>query len=242
MTTHLEARIFARGAIRSVYKRDALGGEAAGLAGVAWLETNYGAGWKGAGKGSRNLGAEQCGAGWTGKRFSYVDTHPNADGTNTQYKVDFRAYDSDEEAWVALCEIVFINRGRVIVRAAAMDRDWYAMSAALHSTGYYEGYGKTVADRINNHYRALSKAVALADGVPAPVVVLPAQATPETVRYGSTGEAVKLLQGSLGLAADGIFGMHTGNALWSFQSAHGLPPDRVCGPATWAKVLAKVAP
>jgi hypothetical protein len=238
VTSHAQARALARTAVERVFHREALGGEAAGLAGVAWLETNYGAGWKGAGKFSRNLGAIQCGAGWLGKRFSYVDTHPNADGTSTQYKVDFRAYDTDADAWFDLCKVVFVNRGRVIVRAAAMDRDWHAMSAALHSTGYYEGYGKTVADRINNHHRALSGAIALADGVPAPVTTPPAIAVPRTLRYGATGEDVKVLQGALGLAKDGIFGMHTGNALQMFQRTNGLLPDRVCGPATWAKIFA----
>lgn len=236
MTTHAEARTLAGEAVRAQFDRGPLGGEAQGLAGVSWLETNYGAGWKGAGKGSRNQGAIQCGAGWAGKRFSYVDTHPNADGTSTTYRVDFRAYATDAEAWRDLCRVVYVNRGRVVVRGAAIDRDWFGVSKGLHTTGYYEGFGKTVADRINNHYRSLTRAIALGDGATR-LPVLPISEMPPVLRFGATGEAVKLLQRELRIAADGIFGRITGDALASYQITHGLDADRVCGPKTWDVLL-----
>ena len=63
-----------------------------------------------------------------------------------------------------------------------------------------------------------------------------------TLRKGSTGSAVKELQtlliaagydvGSTG--ADGIYGSETLSAVRAYQSDHGLTPDGVCGPKTWA--------
>ena len=236
MTTHAEARELGRQAVAVVFNRDPVGGEVAGVAGVAFLETGYGDGWKGAGKGSNNQGAIQCGAGWTGDRFSYTDTHPNSDGTNTKYQVDFRKYATPILGWVDLVKVVYVNRKRSSVRAAAIDHDWYQMSRCLHDTGYYEGYGRTVAERIQNHYRALSRAIAKADGAAAPII--PVLSLPKTVRKGNgcrgtPDEAVKLLQMELRLAADGIFGPATETALKLYQMAHGLVADGICGPKTW---------
>jgi cell wall-associated NlpC family hydrolase len=63
--------------------------------------------------------------------------------------------------------------------------------------------------------------------------------------YGAGGKArleraparasrVKLLQRSLGIAADGAFGPATQRAVKAFQRAHGLTADGIVGPATWA--------
>ena len=60
----------------------------------------------------------------------------------------------------------------------------------------------------------------------------------KTLRLGSTGEEVKLLQEKLGgLAVDGIFGKLTQAAVVAYQSANGLVPDGIVGPLTWAKLL-----
>jgi hypothetical protein len=235
VTTHTEARLFSKEALTVRFDREPFSGEVKALAGVACLETQYGDGWKGAGKGSFNMGAVQCGSSWTGARFSYVDTHPNADGTSTPYRVDFRKYPTVEAGWIDLASVVYVNRGRQCVREAAQFGDFRRVSQMLHVTGYYEGFGATESDRINNHYRALSRAIAAADNASAPVV--PVNAIPETVRRGSRGEAVKLLQSELRLAADGMFGPITEAYLRRYQSDHGLLPDGVCGPRTWAALL-----
>lgn len=60
-----------------------------------------------------------------------------------------------------------------------------------------------------------------------------------TLRYGSTGSDVVLLQKKLnsigyGLSADGIFGSGTLSAVKSFQSSKGLTADGIVGPLTWS--------
>ena len=60
-----------------------------------------------------------------------------------------------------------------------------------------------------------------------------------TLKKGSKGESVKLLQDLLGvkgyiLKVDGDFGPNTEKAVKTFQSANGLVPDGIVGPLTWA--------
>lgn len=61
-----------------------------------------------------------------------------------------------------------------------------------------------------------------------------------TIRYGSRGTDVELLQLALARAGfssgeiDGIFGSQTLNAVRRFQSANRLTADGIVGPATWA--------
>lgn len=163
MTTHVEARALAKQAIEHVLGGVPARGEIWALAGVACLETNYGQGWKGVGAGSNNMGAIQCGKSWTGERFRYTDTHPNADGTSTPYSIDFRKYPTPLDGWIDLVKAAYVNRGRESVRQCAESENWYGVSAALHNTGYYEGFGKTVGDRIHNHCLALEGAIARAN-------------------------------------------------------------------------------
>ena len=64
----------------------------------------------------------------------------------------------------------------------------------------------------------------------------------KTLRYGSTGEDVKLLQRILGgLDADGIFGRLTLAAVVAYQKAAGLDADGIVGPLTWAALTAAPA-
>ena len=71
----------------------------------------------------------------------------------------------------------------------------------------------------------------------------PAEAMP-TIRKGSKGGAVKLLQEALlrmgyplpKYGADGDFGNETLTALKAFQQDNGLNADGVCGPKTWEKL------
>lgn len=64
----------------------------------------------------------------------------------------------------------------------------------------------------------------------------------KTIRFGSRGNEVRLLQEKLGIAADGIFGRQTLGAVREFQGNHGLVMDGVVGPRTWGAVLNKPKP
>lgn len=202
-------------------------------------ETLFGYGWHGAGKDSHNQGAIQCG-GWSGARFIYVDTHPNADGSSTKYEACFRAYPGDPEGWADLAKVMYTGRRRQVAEAALRE-DWAGVSAMMKATGYYEGFGKTEADRVANHLRAMMKGVKRALAVlGAPDVVIPPSAIteiPDTLRLGSTGEAVKLAQRNLKIAADGIFGRVTAVATRKYQTENGLVVDGVIGPKTWKALL-----
>ncbi|MBV9931076.1 MAG: N-acetylmuramoyl-L-alanine amidase [Alphaproteobacteria bacterium] len=55
-----------------------------------------------------------------------------------------------------------------------------------------------------------------------------------TLRRGMSGDDVKALQAKLGVDADGAFGGATEAAVRSLQREHGLVPDGIVGPKSWA--------
>lgn len=57
-----------------------------------------------------------------------------------------------------------------------------------------------------------------------------------TIKKGSRGTDVKILQTKLNLIADGIFGPLTEEAVKEFQRAKGLSADGIVGPKTWAAI------
>lgn len=59
----------------------------------------------------------------------------------------------------------------------------------------------------------------------------------ETIKKGSRGEAVKILQQLIGITADGIFGAGTEAKLKEYQKKNGLTADGVCGSKTWDVLL-----
>lgn len=61
----------------------------------------------------------------------------------------------------------------------------------------------------------------------------------ETVKKGSTGDAVRKWQNILGITADGVFGAQTDAETREWQKNHKLVPDGIVGPATWSTALGK---
>lgn len=57
-----------------------------------------------------------------------------------------------------------------------------------------------------------------------------------TIKLGSKGADVKILQQKLNLIPDGIFGHLTDEAVKEFQESRGLTVDGVVGPNTWEKL------
>lgn len=58
-----------------------------------------------------------------------------------------------------------------------------------------------------------------------------------TIKLGSKGEDVKVLQKYLGLTPDGNFGPGTDKKVKEWQKSKGLTPDGVIGPKSWAIIL-----
>lgn len=59
-------------------------------------------------------------------------------------------------------------------------------------------------------------------------------------KEGSTGRAVRVIQGRVGAGIDGIFGSGTKSKVIAFQRAKGLTADGVVGANTWAAMLSTV--
>jgi len=255
---HKQARIYITEGFVNDFGRVPTRPEAQVAQGIGYLESRYGTAWLGAGTGSKNWGCVQrsrppCDPAVS---FLYTDSHPNADGTSTAYSICFKKYKTDGDGATDLIKVALgtSDHPKSALDAAAKG-DIYGVSAAMRKAGYYEGFGKTQTDRINNHFKALSNAIraqCLALGEPYPdgkptlatqvgkVVgsILPAP-TPRTLRRGLRGDDVKAWQMAMNqstvgkhLATDGMFGPETelNTKLW--QSAHNLKPDGIVGPKT----------
>lgn len=66
------------------------------------------------------------------------------------------------------------------------------------------------------------------------VTITPPASTRPTLKQGATGPTVSLLQGALGVKADGAFGPQTRAAVIAFQKSRNLLPDGVVSRMTWA--------
>jgi hypothetical protein len=79
---------------------------------------------------------------------------------------------------------------------------------------------------------------AIRGGVAPPPILIPAKEPGDngrpTLRRGDTGPMVQALQAKLGVEGPATFGPKTEAAVREFQRAHGLVPDGIVGPATWA--------
>jgi peptidoglycan hydrolase-like protein with peptidoglycan-binding domain len=80
-------------------------------------------------------------------------------------------------------------------------------------------------------------AAIMAGTAPLPTVIPAADAAGrQTLRRGDRGDLVKQLQSGIRVELDGIFGAGTEAALRQFQRDHGLVPDGIAGPRTWASL------
>ena len=250
MNLHQLTRARVANALELYYGAPPGADEIRALTGVGWLETNYSLGWaltkSNPTLDPHNMTANQCGQSWRGASFHGVDTHPNKDGSSTKYPADFRKYpnavaDTDDPilgGWNDSVRTVFVNRGRNAVRLAAASGDFHRVSELLKSTGYYEGFGSTIEQRIAHHFAALSKAIALADAAcdeqPLPIPDPNILEIPPTIRLGDTGPVVQRAQWELQVAADGDFGTITQDAVIEYERTHGLIVDTgVIGPQMW---------
>jgi hypothetical protein len=147
---HIQGQKWAHDGFVAQFGREPAGFEQFWVQLVAALESQYGKGWKGEGVGSNNMGAVQAGhAPCAANAFQYTDTHPNPDGTSTPYTICFRRYPTPVDGMADVARILFkqmkINAGSI-----------RQLSTQMYDKHYYEGFGSTREQRINNHVKALT--------------------------------------------------------------------------------------
>lgn len=124
------------------------------LEAVALHETTFGAGWKGTGAGSHNMGAVHATSDWTGDTFAATDTEPTSSGGATAYAQAFRKYPSAIEGWKDLVRELYVRRSTV--RRAASSGNALSVAKAMYATKYFRGQGATDDARIRGYAQALA--------------------------------------------------------------------------------------
>lgn len=129
---------------------------------VAFFETNYGRGWKGAGVGSHNWGAitfaprgeasEECAGG-----FAHEDSRfdPKA-GKVVRYVTCFRSYPSDEAGAADVARVALKGNVREAIRTGRVS----AGAAAMFANKYFTGIKPTPDENIAAYTAALERAKA----------------------------------------------------------------------------------
>lgn len=239
---HQEARDHVVEGFKRTFGRTPTLPEAQILQGIGWLETQYSAGWHGAGAGSHNWGAIQSGRVPCNPAtsFEYTDTSPNADGSSTPYRICFRKYADDDAGAADLARVAYQRRPLVLTEATS--GDILGVSMALYDTTYYQGFGPTREARIANHCKALLAAVQRIAGALGEPMPDGSAVPPRTLRLKTpymTGDDVKRVQTAVGAKPDGVYGPNTVKMVKAFQAARpGLSADGIVGPQTWAALSA----
>lgn len=197
-----------------------------GLPGAAWCDQKVSV----AGK---HAGAKDI-IGW----FAYTPSHAKwfsaqglfhigSDGIQVGDIVFFAFNGPNYEGrWLGICHVGVVigvkSDGRLVVDEGNHNN---ADEIVVRSRKYIAGYGRPKY--------ATSVAPVSATPVKVPTTV------PPTLRWGSRGAWVKVLEKKIGATVDkgvGIFGPDVLKHLKAFQSINGLVVDGVCGPKTWKKL------
>lgn len=185
--------------------------------------------------------AYKFGTAWTGAAYK-TGTTEYYDGKNPTKIVDyFRAYDSIEAATEDYMDMLChaARYKKALGRKTPLES-----ITAIVTGGYATGpdYVAHIMATINNANLTIYDRQGFSDPVEQPgdssldVQVLP------VLKKGSEGEYVRNWQIFLNLNgyscgfADGIFGPKTDVAVRKWQKDHGLTPDGVIGPKTWASL------
>lgn len=152
MATHAEARAWAIAGTTAALGHEPTYEQVLFVQAIALLESGYGAGWKGDGVGSWNMGAVQAGSPPCdpATSFLYTDSHPNSDGTSTKYEWCYRKYPTPEAGMQAVANILY-NQMKVVPSSIE------AVSTQMYDKHYYEGFGATREERIAGHVKALTR-------------------------------------------------------------------------------------
>lgn len=133
-----------------------------GCAAVARHETGFGT-YKPFAKGgfaSNNWGAQQCSVVAKEGRcpdgcFPATDTSPTPQGTNIPYLACFIVNSSPEAGALSLVRLLTVQRPGIA--AALSTGDAQKIAQAMRDARYYEGFGKTQAERVRNYAVALDR-------------------------------------------------------------------------------------
>lgn len=157
VAAYQQAGVLAREAFESVIHTTPTANELRILEAVALHETTFGAGWKGAGAGSNNMGAIHATKDWPGETWGGTDTSPTSKGGTIRYEQAFRKYPTPLEGWQDLVRVLYVQMRRC--RAAANTGDPREMAKAMRAAGYYQGSGATETERIGGYEQALVNAL-----------------------------------------------------------------------------------
>lgn len=135
---HREARGIMTQAFKNVMGRAPTPTELQYAQSVAWLESNYGRGWKGAMVGSNNWGAVQCALKSAGQPgcILHKDSHPDG----TVYQIGFKSYPSPVAGAEDVVRHVFKHRPRTAESLTAANPSAYRTSYAMRREKYYGGF------------------------------------------------------------------------------------------------------
>ena len=134
-----------------------------GVAAVARHETGFGTYFpfaKKDGFASHNWGAQQCSVVAREGRcpdgcFPATDTSPTATGASIPYLACFQVNASPEAGALSLVRLLTVQRPGI--GAALSTGDAQVIAQAMRDARYYEGFGKTQAERVRNYAVALER-------------------------------------------------------------------------------------
>ncbi len=161
---HVWARKILQRVFPEVMGREGTPSELQLVQGVGLYESDYGRGWKGPMKDSKNWGAIQYTGGPNrGRPENGVcppgsalqgDSKPTASGKNKKFTWCYKTYPTHEAGAADLIKTIFKTgvRGRgKMTLAAAESSSLMDFSSAMYDSGYYGGFGATRGERIAGH-------------------------------------------------------------------------------------------
>ena len=172
----------------------------------------------------------KCGSKWKGASVNMKTKEEYTPGTMTTIKDNFRAYANDEEGVKGYYD--FISASRYANLKTATTPLQYAQFLKADGYATSSSYVNTLISTVNKYGLERYDSTNTVTARP-------------TIRKGSRGEAVKVLQkylNSLNIEkyncgdVDGIFGNVTEAAVKRFQYDKGLVSDGIVGPLTWALI------
>lgn len=145
LAAHKAAAPIMTEAARSVLGRDPNADELAYLLAVAFLESSYGKGWKGAMVGSNNWGAVQCGKASQNAPGCILYQDSYSDGT--PYSVSFRSYPSAVDGAADVAKHVLVHRPRTAEALSRKGATAFDASYAMRREKYYGGFCPKASNR-----------------------------------------------------------------------------------------------